>query len=435
MILFLLKGLVRDRSRSLFPVLTVVAGVALTVTLYSWVKGTETDLIQASAAFSTGHVRVVPRGAAREADAPASDLALDGLSALVEELRGAHPALTWTPRIRFAGLLDLPDANGETRAQAPVTGLAIDLVAAASPERGLLNIDRALRRGRLPQQADEILVSDALFDRLGIRPGDTATLIATTRFGSLTTANLRVVGAVRFGVSAIDRGAVVADLRAIQRALDMEDAATEVLGFYADRIYRDGPARVVAAAFNERAGRAGDARATGGHVVDGDAVPVMSALRDQAGLASTLDLARLVTRTLIGVFVVVMSIVLWNAGLMASLRRYGEVGVRLAIGERKGHVYGTLVAESMMVGIVGSIAGTLLGLGISYYLQVRGLDISAFLKNASMLISDVLRAEVTPVSWVIGFVPGLLATFLGTSISGIGVYRRQTAQLMKELEA
>jgi hypothetical protein len=28
----------------------------------------------------------------------------------------------------------------------------------------------------------------------------------------------------------------------------------------------------------------------------------------------------------------------------------------------------------------------------------------------------------------------MLATFLGTAISGIGVYRRQTSQLFKELE-
>jgi len=35
---------------------------------------------------------------------------------------------------------------------------------------------------------------------------------------------------------------------------------------------------------------------------------------------------------------------------------------------------------------------------------------------------------------VIGFIPGFAATFLGTSIAGIGVYRRQTARLMKEME-
>ena len=42
--------------------------------------------------------------------------------------------------------------------------------------------------------------------------------------------------------------------------------------------------------------------------------------------------------------------------------------------------------------------------------------------------------SVTPLSFVIGFFPGMLATFFGTAISGIGIYKRQTSQLFKELE-
>jgi putative ABC transport system permease protein len=424
MILFLLKGLVRDRSRSLFPVLTVIVGVTLTVVLYSWVKGTQADLVRASAAFSTGHVRVAPAATIREADGAVSDLVLDDVPALQQRLSSDHPALAWTPRIRFGGLLDLPDAQGETRAQAPVAGLAIDLLGGSGLERRLLNLDRALTRGRLPRLPQEVLVSDTLFTRLGLREGETATLIATTRFGSLATANLRVVGAVRFGVSAIDRGALLADVGMIRAALDMEGAATELLGFYRDDVYRDQAARQIADDFNrttlERPAALGDA--TSG----GDLRPTMRALRDQGGLASALDLADVVTGALITVFVVVMSIVLWNAGLMGSLRRYGEIGVRLAIGERKGHVYATLVAESLMVGLAGAI---------SYYLEAQGLDISRYLKNASMLISDVLRARVTTGSFLVGFIPGLLGTLLGTSLSGLGIYRRETARLAKELES
>ena len=38
-------------------------------------------------------------------------------------------------------------------------------------------------------------------------------------------------------------------------------------------------------------------------------------------------------------------------------------------------------------------------------------------------------------SWILGFVPGLAATLLGTGISGIGIFRRRTAQLAKEMES
>ena len=76
-----------------------------------------------------------------------------------------------------------------------------------------------------------------------------------------------------------------------------------------------------------------------------------------------------------------------------------------------------------------------MGLGISYYLQEVGWDISGMMKGSNMIMANVIWAKITPVSYYIGFLPGLLATMLGSAISGIAVFRRRTAQLFKELEA
>jgi len=46
-----------------------------------------------------------------------------------------------------------------------------------------------------------------------------------------------------------------------------------------------------------------------------------------------------------------------------------------------------------------------------------------------------MRAHITPETWYIGFIPGVFSTFIGTMLSGIGIYKRQTAQLFKELES
>jgi putative ABC transport system permease protein len=56
------------------------------------------------------------------------------------------------------------------------------------------------------------------------------------------------------------------------------------------------------------------------------------------------------------------------------------------------------------------------------------------MQNATMMMNLVLRAQITPATLFIGFLPGLLATGIGTAISGTGIYKRQTASLMKELE-
>ena len=423
MIKFLLKGLIRDRSRSLFPILTVVAGVMLTVILYSWVKGTQTDLIRANANFNTGHVKIMSFAYSQESDQIPNDLAYTGVADLLTELHNNRPEMIWTPRIRFGGLLDIPDKFGETRSQAPVAGLAVDLLSSQTPETEILNLKEALVRGTLPAKRGEVLISEELSRKLGVKIGDTATLVSSTMYGSLSTYNFIISGTIRFGISAMDRGAMLTDISDIQRALDMDDTAGEIVGYFKDDIYRNNTASIIAEEFNSKNAGEDEFR------------PVMVTLRNQAGLAQTLDLSAYISAVLIGLFVIVMSIVLWNAGLMASLRRYGEIGVRLAIGENKGHIYRSMIAESLMVGFFGSVLGTAIGVAISYYLQVHGIDISSMLKNASMMISDVMKAQVTPVSFFIGFIPGLLATLLGTSISGIGIYQRQTSQLAKELEA
>ena len=431
MISFLIKGLLRDRSRSLFPLLTVLGGVVLTVILHAWMNGASSSMIQMTAHYSTGHVRVMTRAYAKEADQIPNDLALLGIDTLMSELRREYPDLLWTPRIRFGGLLDIPDKNGETRAQTPVSGMAIDWSSAGSPEWMLLNIRQAIVKGREPQKPGEILLGEDLAEKLHVQPGDTATLISSTMYGSMSITNFVIAGTVRFGILAMDKGTMIAGLPDIQQALDMQGGAGELLGFFADDLYHEERANEVTEKFNFRHTRSSTDIPKRETAFD----PVMGTLRAQSGLADYLDLITKVSSLIIGVFVLAMSVVLWNAGLTGSLRRYGEIGVRLAVGEEKGHIYFSLLAESLMVGFIGSLLGTAIGLGIAYYGQVVGFNISSLLKENTLLLPNVIRARITMTTVVLGFLPGLLATFLGTAISGIGIYKRQTSELFKELEA
>jgi putative ABC transport system permease protein len=423
MITFLLKGLIRDRSRSLFPFLTVVLGVMLTVFGHSWIKGAQSSFVDSSAKFNTGHVKIMSRAYAEEEDQTPNDLAYIGVSELLQKLKKEFPDMVWTPRIRFGGLLDIPDEQGETRAQGAVAGLGIDLFSKGSIEWNILDLNKALVRGRLPEKQGDILISDDFAQSLGIFPGETATLISSTMYGSMALQNFVVAGTIRFGVAAMDRGAMIADISDVQTALDMKDAAGEILGFFDDYVYRNSKAESVKAQFNSEYTDKND-----------EFSPLMETLSHQSGLADMLELFKMFSSVIILIFLSVMSIVLWNAGLMGSLRRYGEIGLRLAMGEDKGHLYRSLIGESLMIGFFGSIVGTALGLGIAYYLQAHGFDIGSLMKNASLMLTNVIRARITPFTYVIGFIPGLAATFLGTAIAGIAVYRRQTSRLMKEME-
>jgi len=421
---FLLKGLLRDRSRSLFPVIIVAAGVTLTVFLHAWLAGALSSMIQTTAHYKTGHVGVMTRTYAEKTDQIPNDLALLGVDTLLAALRKEYPDLRWTPRITFGGLLDIPDDMGETKEQVPVSGMGVDLLSANSPEWNILNIGPALVQGQLPKRRGEILIAEGLAGKLHIHPGQTATLISSTMYGSMTFVNFTFAGTVRFGVGPMDRSAIIADLSDVQAAMDMTDGAGMILGFFRDDLYHEDLADQLTARFNARYTNA-----------SAKFSPIMGTLRQQSGLSDYLDLVRFISNAIMGIFLAAMSIVLWNAGLTGSLRRYGEIGLRLALGEDKGHVYRSMIVESLMIGIAGSLIGTMIGAAFAYYLQVHGFDIGSMMKNGSLMITDIIRAKVEPLTLVVGFLPGVLATLFGSAISGIGIYKRQTSQLFKELEA
>ncbi len=423
MIKFLIKGILRDRSRSLFPVLTVTAGVLLTVVAFSWINGIQSSWVDVTAKYNTGHLRVMSRAYANEVDQSPNDLAYMGVDKLLDNLRQDFPELTWTPRIKFGGLLDIPDKKGETKVQGPCMGMALDLLSEDSPEKDILNLQNSIFRGRFPEKPDEILITEEFAQRLGISMGETATLISATMYGSMAIANFTVTGTIRFGVTAMDRSTIIADISEIQKVLDMENTAGEVLGFFKTNLYDNEQAEEIAKRFNSKYSDKED-----------EFSPFMSTLLEQSGMKDILGMVDIYGKVIITVFIVVMSIVLWNAGLMGSLRRYGEIGVRLAIGEDKGHLYRSLISEALIIGFIGSVIGTVLGLLVSLYLQETGINIGFMMKNSTLMMSDTFRAHISGVSYYIGFIPGLAATFLGSLISGLGIYKRKTSQLMKELE-
>ncbi len=424
MIRFLINGLLRDRHRSLFPIIIVAIGVWITVFMHAYLNGVFGDMIDYSARYSTGHVKVMTRAYAENLDQNPNDMALTGVNQVMAELGEEYPDMTWVKRIQFGGILDIPDEQGETRSQSPVVGMGVDLFSTLSTEINTLNIIKSIVRGRMPERPGEILISDELTKRLEVSLGEQATLLSSTMYGSMTMYNFIVVGTVRFGVGAIDRGAIIADITDAQLALDMTDAAGEVLGYFDNNVYDDEIAVAMVKRFNARFQEIDDEYAT-----------TMGSLKELSNLGEYLDYASYASGFLISIFVLVMSIVLWNAGLLGGLRRYGEVGIRLAIGEHKGHVFRSLIYESVVIGFFGSIIGTGLGLGCAYWLQVVGLDISSLMKNVTMMVPNVFRAVITTETYYIGFIPGLFSTVLGTTLAGWGIYKRQTAQLFKELEA
>jgi putative ABC transport system permease protein len=423
MIRFLFKGLLRDRNRSLLPILVVTAGVTLTVFLHCYITGVLGEMIEFSAKYTSGHVKIMTRAYSENKNQLPNDLALIEVNDLISNLQADYPSMEFVQRINFGGLLDAPDENGETKKQGIVGGIAVDLISENSKEIDRLNIRNSIIKGRLPEKSNEVLISDEFAGKLEVSPGDQVTLITSTMHGGMSIQNFVLAGTIEFGVQMMDRSGMIADISGIQDAMDMKDACGELLGFLDMANYDDFAALNVENTFNDKYSNPDD-----------EFSPIMNRLKNDSIMAGYFDYVDSFVGIIVTIFILAMSIVLWNTGLIGGLRRYGEIGVRLAIGEEKGHIYRSMIYEALLIGIVGSVLGTLVGLGFSYWMQEVGVNVGEIMKSSKMMMPNVFRAHITPPAYYIGFIPGLFSITLGTMLSGIGIYQRKTASLFKELE-
>ena len=397
MMYLLIKGLLRDRSRSLFPVIIITITVTIVIFAIGFMKGSMNSVFQSTAVIISGHEKVVTRAYKEESQMLPNDLALLNVDQIIRNLDKEYPDHFWSPRITFGGLLDIPDKNGETKDQGQVYALGIDLLKTGSRIIEIWELDKNLVNGRLPKTFNEALIGQKLANKLNITVGDTATYIGTTMHNAFTTYNFTIVGTFDLQKGQADSQMMLVDISGARKALDMENAASEILGFTHSLFYDDNKAVSLRSNYNENYSDSSDIFS-----------PVMMALRDSSQQMG--DMVELVDAFLmiIGtIFLIIVMVVLWNMGLMNGLRRYGEIGLRLAMGESKGVVYRSMIVEAVIIGLTGTIIGTGLGLSIVYYVQENGIDYSevvATMSTASMVMPNVFYAKITPDLYYIGSV-------------------------------
>ena len=145
----------------------VALGVLLTVVLHAWLTGVIGDSIEFTARFSTGHVKVMTSAYAENITSCRMILPCWMQINFLIRLKRNFRKLSGASGSTSAGLVDVPDISGETRAQGNAVGFGIDLLSGNSAEIDRMNIRKSVRQGRLPGKkergsAERIIVQENL---------------------------------------------------------------------------------------------------------------------------------------------------------------------------------------------------------------------------------------------------------------------------------
>lgn len=432
MIAFLFRGILRDKSRFLFPFSVVTLGVALVISLVGFMEGVFMGMIDMTANLDAGHLRLVNKPFYDEEHLRPLDRSLAAQKETRDWLVKNSPEnVKWFPRIRWAAIVDVPDENGETLSQTPIVGMALELKNKNSIEVKRLRLVESLVKGKFPTGRNEMLMGDQLAKSLEVDLGQTVTLLGQSFDGGMVTDNYRVVGLVKFGVSAMDKKMALIDIASAQNTFYMEDMITDWLGFFPVQYSLSDYEDVKEAMQTPLAEWQASPPASWAK----DDQPILLSIRDQQNIGAIADKFNLIKGFIIGIFTFLMILVLWNAGILSGIHRYGEMGLRLAFGEPHWRLVFTLAMEGLLVGVLGTIAGSVFGGSFTWFLQEVGINMGDAFAQTGLMINDVVRARLTAGAFIQGIVPGIFASVAGTLVASLAIFNRSEANLFRELEA
>ncbi len=327
----------------------MATGLAAIMFGQSLIKTLQGQLIEKATGSITGHIQVQNRHI-KEYKFP--DRYVEDPGPPAAALSGHPDIFAWGRRITITGLVSSP------------TGSVGVLICAVEPtlEPKITTMASYITRGDfLLSHRKGIVMGEKLAQRLDLKLGEKAVIMAQASDGSMGAEALRLTGVYRTGSTSFDGQIVYVPLDAAQEMLVVGKRVNQLVA----RLKDVGDADQVKRDLAEALGSQGA----------GAAVQVLSWKDvDHEILAIQRFQDALLTVVLIIVFLIVALGVL-NTMLMSLFERVREFGVLMAIGARPAWVLRLVLAESAALGLVGAVLGLALGSALIAYFGRNGLHL------------------------------------------------------------
>jgi len=406
-----LRNIFRNPRRSVLTGLSIAVAVMIAVYLWALISGIMDDLFDNMIRLNNGHVRILNSNyVKRERMLPLEANIPDYLA--VEKVAEADPNVTLTVgRIKFGVLLEYMGSNK------PVFGNGI----IAETESTISHLDQKIVEGRMIRMGqEEMNIGVNLARELGLKLGDTLTVVAQTAYGSISAMNLKIVGIFSYGVQSVDKTTFYLPLDKAQQLLDLNNTVTEIFVFIKDM----NKAPEVSKGIQARLDQAYPGQYT------------TKAWQDQEILYFYMVFARNVYAGLYFLVLFLASFTILNTMFMSVLERTKEIGMLKALGMKDRQVMGVILLEALLIGTIASFIGALWGSGIAYYLAVVGIDLTATFEAMGTINFPISYVYHALFSWGIvffGFCMGILFSVVAAVPPALRAAQMEPTEALREI--
>ena len=381
---YLIKMAIRNVGRNKRRTILTLSAVFIATIVLSfsacYLKGILEGTFDNYIRLQAGHIKIYNAEYVKKERLLPLDVPVNDYEAMQKELAGMDGIDMITPRIRFGVMLNV-EGNNENS-----IGIGIDPI----KERNILQLEEFLTEGSRYFQAGEaeMLIGKRLADTLGVKLGDTITVITQTAFSSLGAMNFKVVGMTESGIAYLDKSMFYIPIDKCQELLDMDGMVTELVIMTEDKENANRLAGEIATRLDTSkiAGKEDE-------FVRGDDKYEVIPWQSQSNLYSAISSSKISMAVMSGIILIVASLTILNTMLMSVFERTREIGMMMAMGMKGRRITTLLLLEALAIGVLGGIAGCIVGGGISILTEHTGLDFSSAMENIEMPISGIIYPD------------------------------------------
>ncbi len=382
-----LRNLLRYKRRTLLTSLLITLGIVLVI-LFSGLAGSfKTMMIGQITDSNLSQMQIHKKGYVSSIDTMPLNLTLDAKRyKKIEELLSSHKEIkAWAPRIKLNAML----SNFTDTTNIRLNAINPEKEVLVCPDVGTRMTFDKTRDPKVLLNQGEVIIPEKLAKGMKIKIGDPIVLVANNKDGSVNGLNFVVAGIIEtiLGPQGKEGYMHIKDAQELLRMdkPEMIEVAIRLHDFdKLEKVY--GAVSSKLATFINKKG------------MPEFEIHTWDQLSPFSNIAKMIDFMT-ITMKIIMIAIVLISIL--NVMMMSVYERVREIGTMSAIGTSPSRIMGLFLAEGLLLGLVSSIAGNLIGLTGIFILNIYKISF-AFGRQDNLLLAPTVN--ISELLWVSGIV-------------------------------
>lgn len=400
------RNIWRNPRRTVLTICAITFASILLVFMLSFQFGSYETMINTSVKISTGHLQI-------QAEKYQEKKSIRYVIPDPQKVAGIVNTIPEVAAYTFRGQAFALISSKNRSYGVVVTG--IDPPGEANVSR----IKKLVREGNFLSATDvnQAVVGKLLAKNLRVKIGDELTLLGQGRDGSIAATVLQVKGIFSSGIDEFDRSAIQIPLSTFQDIFTMAEAVHEIV--------------VIGRALSDVSGIKTQLQEALQALNSRKPLKTLDWQEIMPGLRQAIEMDLVSGLIFYGLLIIVVAFSILNTFLMAIFERTKEFGVMMAIGTSPRRLTKVLLIESMTMTMIGIIAGIVLGIALTYYFQLNGIDFSGGSELLSQFgITGRMYPKLSILSVSIGPFMVLFFTFFAALYPALKIRRLRPVEAM-----